>query len=119
MQIEKYKKIEKKKKKVDNLFRLLDADINGFIEYEEFLRACIDKKEIFNDEYLKYAFKFLDRDNNNVISSEQIISAFLVRKKKNELFELSIINAINEVDQDEDGKINFEEFKTLMLKSMN
>ena len=117
--LKKYRNIEEIEKKVDNLFRLLDADINGFIEYEEFLRACIDKKELFNDEYLKYAFKFLDRDNNNVISSEQIISAFLVRKKKNELFELSITNAINEVDQDEDGKINFEEFKILMLKSMN
>jgi len=117
--LKKYRNIEEIEKKVDNLYRLLDADINGFIEYEEFLRACIDKKELFNDEYLKYAFKFLDRDNNNVISSEQIISAFLVRKKKNELFELSITNAINEVDQDEDGKINFEEFKILMLKSMN
>ena len=61
----------------------------------------------------------MDRNNNNVLSSEQIISSFLVKKKKNDLFELSIINAINDVDEDEDGKINFEEFKRLMLKSMN
>ena len=111
--------MEEIEKKVDNLFKILDADINGFIEYEEFLRACIDKRELFNDAYLKYAFKFLDRNNNNVLSSEQLISSFLVKKQKNELFELSIINAINEVDEDEDGKINFKEFKTLMLKSMN
>jgi len=117
--LKKYRNEEKIEKKVDNLFKILDADINGFIEYEEFLRACIDKKELFNDAYLKYAFKFLDKNNTNVLSSEQLISSFLVKKKKNELFELSIINAINEVDEDEDGKINFEEFKTLMLKSMN
>ena len=117
--LKKYRNKEEIEKKVDNLFKILDADINGFIEYEEFLRACIDKKELFNDAYLKYAFKFLDRNNNNVLSSEQIISSFLVKKKKNDLFELSIINAINDVDEDEDGKINFEEFKRLMLKSMN
>ena len=29
---------------VDHLFTLLDGDNNGFIELEEFLRACIDKK---------------------------------------------------------------------------
>jgi calcium-dependent protein kinase len=117
--LKKFRKMEEIEKKVDNLFKILDADINGFIEYEEFLRACIDKRELFNDAYLKYAFKFLDRNNNNVLSSEQIISSFLVKKQKNDLFELSIINAINEVDEDEDGKINFKEFKRLMLKSMN
>jgi len=117
--LKKYRNIDEIEQKVDNLFKILDADINGFIEYEEFLRACIDKKELFNDAYLKYAFKFLDKNNTNVLSSEQIISSFLVKKKKNELFELSITNAINEVDEDGDGKINFEEFKRLMLKSMN
>ena len=114
--LSKFKEKKEIEEKIDYLFTQLDADNNGYIVYEEFLRACIDKKELYNDEYLKYAFKFLDKENNNLLDREDIISSFLV--KKNELFEFSITSAINEVDEDGDGVINFEEFKRLMLKSM-
>ena len=56
--LSKYKEKEEVNEKVDNLFLLLDSNNNGYIEYEEFLRACLDKNEVLTDEYLKYAFKF-------------------------------------------------------------
>jgi len=115
--LNKYRNEGEVNEKVDNLFLLLDGDNNGYIEFEEFLRACIDKKEILNDEYLKYAFKFLDKQNKNMLSAQQINSAFLVGNNK--LFEIAITNALNEVDVNGDGMINFEEFKILMLKTMN
>jgi calcium-dependent protein kinase len=115
--LNKYRNEGEVNEKVDNLFLLLDGDNNGYIEFEEFLRACIDKKEILNDEYLKYAFKFLDKQNKNMLSAQQINSAFLVGNNK--LFEIAITNALNEVDENGDGMINFEEFKILMLKTMN
>ena len=31
---------------VDVLFQRLDGDKNGYIEFEEFLRACLDRKKI-------------------------------------------------------------------------
>ena len=113
----KYRDEELVNEKVDNLMFLLDGDNNGYIEYEEFLRACIDKNEILNDEYLKYAFKFLDKQNKNLLSADQIISAFLI--ERNELFEAAITKQINDLDQNGDGMINFKEFKQLMLKTMN
>jgi len=64
--------------KLDNIFKELDGDKNGFIEFEEFLRACIDKKEILNDKYLSYAFRFLDKQNKKLLSPQQIISAFFI-----------------------------------------
>ena len=112
----KYRDKEEVQENVDKLIFLLDGDNNGYIEYEEFLRACIDKKEILNDEYLKYAFKFLDKENYNLLSAQQINSAFLVGNNK--LFEVAINKVINELDHDGDGMINFEEFKQLMLKTM-
>ena len=96
---------------------MLDGDNNGYIEYEEFLRACIDKKEILNDEYLKYAFKFLDKGNNNSLNAQQIKSAFSA--SDNKLFEVAVNKVINDIDLDGDGRIGFEEFKQLMLKTMN
>ena len=114
--LSKYRGEVEVRKKVDHLFILLDGDNNGFIEYEEFLRACIDKKEILNDEYLKYAFKFLDRENRGNLTVKEISNSFL--KEENKLFEIAISKDINDVDQDGDGNINFNEFKQLMTNTM-
>ena len=114
--LNKYRDEDEVNEKVDNLIFLLDGDNDGYIEFEEFLRACIDKKEILTNEYLKYAFKFLDKENKNLLSAQQINSAFLI---KNKLFETAITKVIDEIDGDDDGMIDFAEFKQFMLKTMN
>ena len=98
---------------VDDIFLLLDGDNNGYIEYEEFLRACLNKREILTDANLQYAFDFLDKEKTKNLSAKVIMSSFVVESnpKLEEIFQ----NTINEVDDDHDGLINFEEFKELML----
>ena len=108
----------KDKKDVDEmadvLFERLDGDNNGYIEYEEFLRACIDKKNVMTKDNLKYAFKFLDKDNSKTLNAQKIINAFLT--KPNKEFEAIFNITLKEVDKDSDGIINFNEFKELMMK---
>ena len=104
-------------KVVDHLFTLLDGDNNGYIEYEEFLRACIDRKIILTSTYLKYAFKFLDKEKTGTLNTQKIIKAFVLTPNK--LLEAVFNNTLNSVDHDSDGIINFEEFQELMLKCMN
>jgi calcium-dependent protein kinase len=116
--LKKYKNKEEIDEKVDNLFLLLDSDNNGQIEYEEFLRACIDKKEILTEEYLKYAFKFLDKENKGKLSVQEINNAFLGKGNEDKLFEIALTKDISEVDGDGDGIINFKEFKQLMLNTL-
>ena len=65
-------------------------------------------------ENLKYAFKFLDKDNSKTLNAKKIIKAFLT--KPNKEFEAVFNITLNEVDKDSDGIINFEEFMELMLK---
>ena len=98
--------------KIDKVFEELDGDKNGTIEFEEFLRACINKNEILNDKYINYAFKFLDKENKKSLSPEQIISAFFV--EENESFKETMNQILNNNDYDENGRINFEEFKNLI-----
>jgi len=115
--LSKYRDEVEVRRKVGTLFLLLDADNNGFIEFEEFLRACIDKKEILTEEYLKYAFKFLDKNDNGSLTVQQICSAFLI--SGNKMFEIALSKDINDVDEDGDGNINFPEFKKLMTNAIN
>ena len=67
-----YKEKEEIEKVIDDIFLLLDGDNNGFIEFEEFLRACIDKKKILNNETLEEIFKNtikeVDKDNDGKIN---------------------------------------------------
>ena len=101
---------------VENLFILLDGDNNGYIEYEEFLRACIDKKLISKKSYLKYAFKFLDQDRTETLTTQKIIKAFVM--KPNLILEAVFNKTLNNVDKDGDGIINYQEFEELMLNCM-
>ena len=98
----------------DAVFQRLDGDNNGYIEYEEFLRACIDKKTLMTKKKLKYAFKFLDKNNSNTLDAQKILHAFLT--KPNKEFEAIFNITLKEVDKDNDGIINFNEFMELMMK---
>ena len=81
---------------------------------KNFLRACIDKKSLMTKENLKYAFRFLDKDNSKTLNANKILKAFLT--KPNKEFEAVFNVTLKEVDKDSDGIINFEEFLELMLK---
>ena len=111
-----YKEKEQVDNYVENLFILLDGDNNGYIEYEEFLRACIDKKLILKKTYLKYAFKFLDQDRTETLNTQKIIKAFVL--KPNTILEAVFNKTLNSVDKDGDGIINYQEFEELMLNCM-
>ena len=102
---------------VDKLFLLLDGDNNGYIEFEEFLRACADKKEVLTKENIWYAFKFLDDKNENSIDVQTIIRAF--DAKPNKMLEAVINKTINVGDLDNNGKISFSEFEEWMNNTMN
>ena len=101
---------------VDELFLLLDGDNNGYIEFEEFYRACADKKEILTKENIWYAFKFLDDKNTNTIDVQTLMRAF--DAKPNKMLEAVFNKTLNKGDADNNGIITFEEFEEIMLNSM-
>ena len=111
-----YREIEFVDNYVENLFILLDGDNNGYIEYEEFLRACIDKKLIIKEKYLRFAFKYLDQDGTETLNTQKIIKAFVA--KPNVILEAAFNKTLNNVDKDGDGVINYKEFEELMLNCM-
>jgi len=95
---------------IDGIFLLLDGANHGFLEYEEFLRACLDQKMVCSDEHLVYAFNFFDKDNTGRISVEKIMAIFVDDNVSEEVFR----SIFNEIDQNQDGEIDFAEFKDMM-----
>ena len=110
--LKEFKEEKEIEEKFDNIFKELDGDNNGYIEFEEFLRGCIDKKEILNDKYLNYAFKFLDKQNKKLLSPEQIISAFF--SEENNALKETMKKILSGNDYDKNGLIGFEEFKSFI-----
>jgi calcium-dependent protein kinase len=53
---------------VENMFRAVDLDDSGYIDYSEFVIACTSEKNLFNEKKLKAAFKMFDKDDSGYIS---------------------------------------------------
>ena len=106
---------------VNEIYHLIDGDNNGYIEYEEFVRGCIDKDKFITDNIIKMSFKFFDKDNSGEITFEEIMKIFEKNFKKNqrENNEKLIREIIMEVDTNKDGKISYDEFLIMMKSMMN
>lgn len=53
--------IEAAETEVQNIMEIADTDLNGRIDYSEFISATIDKKMLLSKESLKAAFQIFDK----------------------------------------------------------
>ena len=109
------------KKEVDDIFARIDNDHNGYIEYEEFIRAAIDKEDLVKNEFLKYAFDYFDQDRSGAISLLEVKKLFLQSdaNKRSEAAQLQLQMSFDQIDINNDGELTFEEFAQMMRKIMD
>jgi calcium-dependent protein kinase len=100
---------------VKEIFANVDNDNNGFIEYEEYIRASIDKTSLLSDGILKYTFKFFDKDGSGEISCDEIAKVLFQDVPKQTADKLTK-DLMRQIDSDENAQINFDEFKAMMIK---
>lgn len=94
----------------------VDIDNNGVIDYNEFLTATMDRDKLTSKKNLELTFKNFDKDGSGKISVAEIKSIFNNPKIKDDnIFEKLLLDA----DDNHDGEISYDEFKTIMLKFMN
>jgi len=105
---------EKLEEDVNKIFKALDTDNSGFIDFEEFVRAAIDKEKLLNEQTLKFAFQFFDKDGNGDITRDSIKNVFFPNINKNDVRESRLQSIIKDVDTNGDGKISFQEFSSVM-----
>lgn len=101
-------------KDCDEIFKNIDGDNNGYLEYEEFVRAAIDKSMFLDEHFLKFAFRYFDKDNSGEITLEEIEEVFADSITTKGNYNAQLKKILAEVDLNGDGIISFEEFATIM-----
>jgi len=57
---------------VEKMFKSVDSDNSGFIDYTEFVIAAMNEQELNSNEFLQASFKMFDKDGSGVISADEI-----------------------------------------------
>merc|ERR1740117_2568211 len=52
------------------MFKTVDADNSGFIDFTEFIVAAMKEEELTSEEFLKAAFKMFDKDESGSIGTD-------------------------------------------------
>lgn len=99
---------------VKQLMDAADVDGNGTIDYLEFITATMHRHKLERDEHLSKAFQYFDKDNSGFITKDELEVAL---RDNGMGEEASIKEIISEVDTDNDGRINFDEFCMMMRGS--
>ncbi|KAL3639572.1 Calcium-dependent protein kinase 10 [Castilleja foliolosa] len=95
------------------LMDVADVDGNGVLDYGEFVAVTIHLQRIENDEHIRRAFMFFDKDGSGYIELDELRQA-LVDDSSGEA-DLDVVNDImREVDTDKDGQISYDEFVAMM-----
>lgn len=98
---------------VKQLMEAADVDGNGSIDYIEFITATMHMNRVEREDHLYKAFEYFDKDKSGYITVGELEQAL---KKYNMGDTQTIQEIIAEVDTDNDGNINYEEFVSMMRK---
>ncbi|KAE9606544.1 putative protein kinase CAMK-CDPK family [Lupinus albus] len=98
---------------VREFMKAADVDGNGTIDYIEFITATMHINRVEREDHLYKAFEYFDRDGSGYITLEELESALT---KYNMGDTKTMKEIIAEVDTNNDGRINYDEFVAMMRK---
>ncbi|MCO5603764.1 hypothetical protein L7F22_057916 [Adiantum nelumboides] len=97
---------------IQALLEAADVDNNGTIDYGEFIAATLNLNKIEREENLFAAFSYFDKDKSGYITVDEIQQACI----EYNMGDVRIDEMIKEADQDNDGRIDYNEFVAMMRK---
>ncbi|KAK9923809.1 hypothetical protein M0R45_032209 [Rubus argutus] len=97
---------------IRDLMEAADIDNSGTIDYGEFLAATVHLNKLEREENLMSAFSFFDKDGSGFITIDELTQACIDFG----LGEVHLEDMIREIDQDNDGQIDYGEFAAMMRK---
>ncbi|KAH0723455.1 hypothetical protein KY285_006557 [Solanum tuberosum] len=97
---------------IRDLMKAADVDNSGTIDYGEFIAAMLHVNKAEKEDYLSAAFSYFDKDGSGYITADELQKACEDFGMK----DVRLEEIIQEVDQDNDGRIDYSEFVAMMQK---
>ncbi|KAM1121045.1 hypothetical protein TB2_002661 [Malus domestica] len=97
---------------IKSLMEAADIDNSGTIDYGEFLAATLHLNKMEREENLIAAFSFFDKDGSGYITVDELQQAC----KEFGLGDVHLDEIVKEIDEDNDGRIDYGEFAAMMRK---
>ncbi|XP_008786722.2 calcium-dependent protein kinase 26-like isoform X2 [Phoenix dactylifera] len=97
---------------IRDLMEAADVDNSGTIDYGEFIAATLHLNKLEREEHLVAAFSYFDKDGSGYITVDELQQAC----KEHNMTDVFVEDVIKEVDQDNDGRIDYGEFVAVMQK---
>ncbi|KAK4340530.1 hypothetical protein RND71_041992 [Anisodus tanguticus] len=97
---------------IRELMDAADVDNSGTIDYGEFIAATIHLNKLDREEHLMAAFQYFDKDGSGYITVDELQQACT----DHNITDVFMEDIISEVDQDNDGRIDYGEFVAMMQK---
>ncbi|KAG6485413.1 hypothetical protein ZIOFF_053950 [Zingiber officinale] len=91
---------------------VVDMNGKGTLDYGEFLAVSLHLQRMANDEHLRRAFSYFDKDANGFIEPEELRQALAEDGAPDSMDAAKDI--LQEVDTDKDGRISYDEFVAMM-----
>lgn len=99
---------------VDEIFKSMDTDKSGKIDYTEWLAATLDEKSYLKEARLFEVFKAFDKDESGKISKEELMKLLQVEDDPERINKI-----MEDIDKNKDGYIDYNEFLDMMTNSAN
>lgn len=106
-------RVKMNQEEIDSIILELDADGNKMINYSEFLAATIQIKTILTHQRLEALFSQFDVEGKNQLTKENIVD--VMKKFGKEISPEEIEEILKKHDTSNDGIIQFDEFKHMLL----
>lgn len=97
---------------IRDLMDAADVDNSGTIDYGEFIAATVHLNKLEREEHLLAAFHYFDKDGSGYITVDELQQACA----EHNMTDVFLEDIIREVDQDNDGRIDYGEFVAMMQK---
>lgn len=97
---------------IRDLMDAADVDNSGTIDYGEFVAATLHLNKLDREEHLVAAFRYFDKDSSGYITVDELQQAWA----EHNMTDVFLEDIIKEVDQDNDGRIDYGEFVAMMQK---
>ncbi|KAK7393149.1 hypothetical protein VNO78_21627 [Psophocarpus tetragonolobus] len=101
-----------KESEIYDLMQAADVDNSGTIDYGEFLAATLHRNKIEREDNLFAAFSYFDKDGSGYITQEELEQAC----EEFGIKDVHLEEIIKEIDEDNDGRIDYNEFVAMMQK---